>query len=145
MIRDKPSFSAGPTARLWSNKNYNFHIFVERIVISETKSESVCIITWMLYPLLEIAPVIKLRTPGTLATSIDNVWERRPSDCNHLNSFTLNLTSKWKVYASNAVSILHLRRRPLPNERQGPVWNHYKAPLDRRHPKITTYHRGLDM
>lgn len=39
--------------------------------------------------------------------------------------------------------MLHLRRRPLPNEHQAPVWNHYKAPLDKRHPTITWIHKGF--
>lgn len=37
--------------------------------------------TWMLYPLRDITPVTKFRTPGKSLTSKDKVWDWRPLDC----------------------------------------------------------------
>lgn len=85
VIRESPSTSACPTAKLWRGNwktiNYEEHHNEEPKGYENLASVPKKYIfepTWMLYPRRAKTPVTMLRTPGESFTSIDKVCERSP-------------------------------------------------------------------
>lgn len=81
VMRESPSFSAGPTARLYAYEENNHLIKVMKTKYKNTSTFQ-CQLTWILYPLRDIAPVTMLRTTGRSLTIIDKVCDWIPLDWN---------------------------------------------------------------